>query len=269
MNIKKLTVFSIVVLISFFVIISCKKKNENDNSYNNIVNKGTFILGLDDSFPPMGYRDENGEIVGFDIDVAKEVCKNLNIELKIQPIDWSAKELELLSGNIDCIWNGFTVTEERQKNILFSRPYLKVNQVIIVKNGTNYTTLSDLYGKKIGLQAGSSGQQAYENSTLLNNTTPIEYKDFLTAIQDLYIGGIDAVVIDEIVLNSQLKNSSLINQIHKIDGISLSYEDFAIGFRKNDKALCGAIENELKVLKDSGKLREISQKWFDDDLIDF
>lgn len=266
---KRITLLVILLFLSILVLFSCKKKNDNDKSYEKIIQKGTFVLGLDDSFPPMGYRDEKGEIVGFDIDVAKEVCKNLNIELKIQPIDWSAKELELLSGNIDCIWNGFTVTEERQKNILFSRPYIKVNQVVIVRNTTNYTALSDLFGKKVGLQAGSSGQQAYEHSELFNNTTPVEYKDFLTAIQDLYIGGIDAVVIDEIVLNSQLKNSSMINQIHKLDGVSLSYEDFAIGFRKNDKALCSAIEKELEVLKNNGKLNQISQKWFSDNLVVF
>ena len=137
-----------------------KEDTSVDNSLKKVLEKGQFVLGLDDSFPPMGYRDENGEIVGFDIDVAKEVCKRLGVELVTQPIDWTAKEQELQTGNIDCIWNGFTITEERLEAMTFSEPYVDNAQVAVVKLSSGFNTLADLKGKIIGVQAGSLAEIA-------------------------------------------------------------------------------------------------------------
>ena len=122
-----------------------------DTSLDDVVESGRFVLGLDDSFPPMGYRDENGEIVGFDIDCAREVCARLGVELVCQPIDWNSKEQELMTGNIDCLWNGFTITEERRENLLFSDPYVKNAQVVVVNASSSVQTLDDLAGASVGV----------------------------------------------------------------------------------------------------------------------
>jgi len=132
------------------------KAVKGDNSLQNIMNKKKLVLGLDDSFPPMGFRNDKNEIVGYDVDLAKEVTRRMGIELVLQPIDWNAKEQELNTGEIDCIWNGFTITDERKQNLLFTPPYLKNAQVIVVKTNSPINTLKDLAGKTAGTQAGSS-----------------------------------------------------------------------------------------------------------------
>ena len=112
---------------------------EGDNSLQAILDKGTFVLGLDDSFPPMGYRDDNNNIVGFDIDLATEVCERLGVELVVQPIDWDSKEMELSTGKIDCIWNGMTITDERVETMFIPAAYIANRQVIIVGNNSGIT----------------------------------------------------------------------------------------------------------------------------------
>jgi ABC-type amino acid transport substrate-binding protein len=162
--------------------------------------KKTLVMGLDDSFPPMGYRDESNNIVGFDVDLAKAVAKKLGVELVLQPIDWSAKELELSSGNIDCIWNGLTRTADREKEMLLSRTYLANNQVIVVKEGSGIKAKANLSGKKVGVQTGSSAEEALGKDAIASQVKEtVQYADNVTALQDLKIGRINAVVLDEIV----------------------------------------------------------------------
>ena len=127
-----------------------------DQSLEKIKAAGKYIDGLDDSYPPMGYRDEKNEIVGFDIDLAREVASRLGVEVEFQPIDWDSKELELNSGKIDCIWNGMTITDERMENMFFAKPYIANQQIIIVPAASGITSVAQLEGKVIGLQKGSS-----------------------------------------------------------------------------------------------------------------
>ena len=261
---KKLINILIMSVIICLLFISCKK--DSDQSLKAIQDKKVFVLGLDDSYPPMGYRDENGEIVGFDIDVAREVCSRLGVELKTQPIDWSAKELELLSKNIDCIWNGFTVTEERKEKILFSEPYLKNRQVIIVRNDGEINSIASLSGKKVGVQAGSSGEYAFEQTEVYPTVRVVAFKDFLTAITDLKIGGVDAVIIDEIVADSQIKKASAVNQLKILRSEPIASEDYAIGFRKGEQKLVDAVQQKINEMKKDGTLKKISEKWFGTDL---
>lgn len=163
----------------------------------------TLKVGLDDSFPPMGYRDENNEIVGFDIDLAKAVCEKLGWGVEFVPIDWNAKEMELNSGNIDCIWNGMTLTEERKNTMNCSDPYLKNEQVLVVKANAGIETLADLAGKNIALQAGSSAEEALKNATDLNASIAAAntYADNMYCFMDLNQGASDAVLVDSIVAN--------------------------------------------------------------------
>ncbi len=251
-------------------LTSCSKAVKNDGSgkdtsLETIKAKGKLVLGLDDAFPPMGYRNENNEIVGYDIDLAKEVAKRLGVELILQPIDWNAKEQELNTGKIDCIWNGFTITEERAKNMAFTKPYLKNAQVLVVKKSAPYQTLADLKGKAVGLQAGSSAEEALngaaEFKTSLKNV--VEFKDNLTALMDLEVGGVDAVIMDLIVANDNIKRAG---KDYRILAESLSAEDYGVGFRKNDLALRDAVQSTLEAMAKDGTLADITTRWFGSDI---
>lgn len=172
--------------------------------------KKTLVMGLDDAFPPMGYRDESNNIVGFDVDLAKAVAKKLGVELVLQPIDWSAKELELSSGNIDCIWNGLTRTDEREAAMLLSRTYLANNQVVVVNDASGIKAKADLVGKKVGVQTGSSAETALAKDAISSQLKEtVQFADNVTALQDLKIGRVDAVVLDEIVARYYISNESI------------------------------------------------------------
>ncbi|MBR7185445.1 MAG: transporter substrate-binding domain-containing protein [Clostridia bacterium] len=172
-----------------------------DNSLQYILDKGTFIVGLDPAFPPMGYTDDTtGELVGFDIDLAREVCRRLEVELVLQPIDWSAKEMELANKSIDCIWNGFSVNDERIAALTLSKPYLANAQIIMVPEGSDIKTKADLVGKTVGLQSGSSAYEAVMADSIASSIGKVEeYADNLSAFMDLKAGRIDAFVVDRVV----------------------------------------------------------------------
>jgi polar amino acid transport system substrate-binding protein len=260
---KKILTF---LLLGMAVLLVCGwGEPRKDNSWEKVKAKGQFVLGLDDSFPPMGFRDENGKIVGFDVDLAKAVCARLKIKLKLQPINWDAKEQELNSGKIDCIWNGFTITKERKSNMLFTEPYMKNRQVLIVKAGSAYQTQEDLKGKKLGLQAGSSAADALNSAADFKDRLQdvVEFDDNMTALMDLEKGGVDVVLMDEIVARFYIQNKH--KKYHVLDQ-ALASENFGIGFRKKDQKLVAKIEGALKEMAKDGKLKAISTKWFGKDI---
>jgi polar amino acid transport system substrate-binding protein len=263
---KKITLITLVMLFSFTLIFAQgAKENQGDMSLEKVLEKGQFVLGLDDSFPPMGYRNDDNEIVGFDIDLAKEVTSRMGVELVLQPIDWNAKEQELNTGNIDCIWNGFTITDERKENMNFTEAYVNNAQVAVVKEGSAVKTLDDLKGKRVGLQAGSSAAEAINSNEAFASSLKqvVEVKDNLTALMDLEIGGVDAVVLDLFVANDNIKRSS---KAFRIIEEPLSSEKYGIGFRKNDSALRNEVQNTLDDMAYDGTMAEISTDWFDGDI---
>ena len=172
----------------------------DDDSLKKIQARGTFILGLDDSFPPMGFRDDSNNIVGLDIDLATEVCKRLGVELVLQPIDWDSKELELSTGKIDCIWNGMTITDERIDTMFIPKPYIANRQVVIVGNTYSGDGLASLKGKTVGLQKGSSSLEALEKNKEVHDSVKsiTEYDNNVNAFLDLKAGRIQALVVDEV-----------------------------------------------------------------------
>src|SRR5690554_3765294 len=189
---KRIITVMLIMLIAGSVAFAGGKKEASgeDTSLEKVLSKGVFVMGLDDSFPPMGFRDEKGEIVGFDVDLAREVTSRMGVTLKLQPIDWNAKEQELNTGNIDCIWNGFTITDERKAAMTFSPPYIHNAQVVVVRDDSPYTTLASLAGKTVGYQAGSSASQAIDDSPEFKASIKqlIEFKENLTGLMDLEIG---------------------------------------------------------------------------------
>jgi polar amino acid transport system substrate-binding protein len=238
-----------------------------DTSWQEIQDKGYFIVGLDDAFPPMGFRDENNEIVGFDIDLAKEAASRLGVEVKFQPISWDAKGEELNSGNIDVIWNGFTITEERKKEFLFTKPYIADRQIIVVRPDSPIATKADLAGKEVGIQAGSSAVEAVMADEATYETIKDTLREFDTndmALRDLAGGGLDAVVVDEVVGRYYISKHP---GEYKVLEENFGMEEFGVGLRLTDKAFHAELDRVLDEMKADGTASDISMKWFGEDII--
>ena len=225
---------------------------------------GTLIVGFDQDFPPMGFVGDNGEYTGFDLDLAKEVASRLGLEYKAQPIAWDSKDMELESGNIDCIWNGFTITG-REDDYTWTTPYMANTQVFVVANDSDIKSQADLAGKGVEVQADSSAEAALkENQDLANTfgqllTTP----DYNTAFMDLEQGAVDAVAMDVIVAGYQIKQR---NADFKILDDSLSEEEYGVGFKKGNTELRDKVQEALEEMAADGTLAKISDEWFGEDV---
>ena len=225
-----------------------------------------LVVGLDDNFPPMGFRDEKNELVGFDIDMAREVAKRANIEVEFKPIDWNAKEAELLGKRVDALWNGLTILEERKEKILFSDPYMVNKQIIIVKAGSDIKGKADMAGKVVGAQEGSSAVTAMAKDKELSDKfkeTKL-FGDNIAALMDLEAGRLDVVVVDEVV-GRYLVNKKPDNYTVLADDFGT--EDYGVGFRKDDEATRNKVNDVITEMKKDGKAAEIAQKWFGADVI--
>jgi polar amino acid transport system substrate-binding protein len=265
---KKFVKIAVVcAAVSVVCFTGCRKtgKTAGDSSLADIKSRGVFVLGLDDSFPPLGFRDGNNEIVGYDIDLAKEVAKRLGVKFKAQPIDWDAKEMELNTGKIDCIWNGFTMTKEREDALSFTRPYLNNEQVLVVRNDSGIKTLKDMEGKTVGLQSGSSAQVAVDGNASFAKSVKkqVMFKDNVTALNDLIIGGVDGVVMDSVVANYSIAATG--KPFTVIDE-PLSQEEYGVAFRKSDTALRDAVQKTLEDMQKDGTVTAVSIKWFGRDI---
>ena len=225
---------------------------------------GTLIVGFDQDFPPMGFVGDNGEYTGFDLDLAKEVASRLGLEYKAQPIAWDSKDMELESGNIDCIWNGFTITG-REDDYTWTTPYMANKQVFVVANDSDIKSQADLAGKVVEVQADSSAEAALkENQDLANTfgqllTTP----DYNTAFMDLEQGAVDAVAMDVIVAGYQIKQR---NADFKILDDSLSEEEYGVGFKKGNTELRDKVQGALEEMAADGTLAKIADEWFGEDV---
>lgn len=224
-----------------------------------------LIIGIDDAFAPIGFRDENNNIVGFDIDLAKAVGEQMDTKVVFQPIDWGSKETELQSGRIDLIWNGYTVTEERKQKVLFTEPYLANAQVIVTLKDSEINSLNDLAGKSVGLQAQSSASNALNNSEIASEIKDItEFKTNVLALQDLDNGRIDAVVIDEVVIDYYM---TLKPDTYKVLEESLAPELYAVGVKKGNNELLEKVQKAMDEIIKNGTAAEISEKWFGENKI--
>ena len=257
---KKLLFILLAIL-----LVGCQAKEveEGDNSLNNIVEKGKMVVGFTE-YPPMGFK-ENGEITGFDIDIAKAVGEKLGVEIEFVYIDWDAKVLELDAGNIDMIWNGLTITEDRKKEILFSKPYFNNRIVILTLKDSMINSISDLAEMNVGVELQSSGQSALESSEVFGSIKEmVKYTTITEAVLDLKAGGIDAIVADEIFARYAVSKEA---DAYKIPEDVFNSENYGIGFRLEDVALRDKIDQIIDELAEDGTALEISLKWFGEDLL--
>ena len=271
-----LAVFAMMMVAMLAVFAGCSSSSDTnsgtadsgtaqDNSLQNVLDKGTLVLGLDDSFPPMGFRDENNNIVGFDIDVATEVANRMGVELKLQPIEWSTKEMELNTGSVDCLWNGLSIDDERKQAMDLSEPYMTNRMVLVVLNDSEYTDQASLAGKTIGVQNGSTAEKILEESDFsktIGNT--IGFKDNVTAFMELETKGIDAIFMDEVVANYAITSQ---NKDFKVLEDGLTEEEYAVGFKKGNTALKNELQKYIDEMKADGTMTQISEKWFGKDVV--
>lgn len=229
--------------------------------------EGKFVVGFDQEFPPMGFVDENGGYTGFDLELAEEVAKRLDLEFVAQPIAWDAKDMELSSGTIDCIWNGFTING-REDDYTFSDPYLDNRQVFVVNADSDIQSSADLAGKIVEVQADSSAEAALNDNTELSGTfgTMQTVPDYNTAMMDLEQGAVDAIAMDEVVASYQITSRG--SKFRVLDE-EISSEEYAVGFLKGNDKLKESVEGALQEMADDGTLAKVSEKWFGSDITTF
>ena len=267
---KKLMALAMTVVMSGLVLAGCGSSTTNaDNNANDAANNEApkkIVVGLDDNFPPMGFRDDNNELVGFDIDLAKAAAERLDMEVEFKPIDWNSKEVELNSGKIDMIWNGLTITDERKEKILFSEPYVSNRQIVVVLPDSGIETKEDLAGKVVGLQDGSSSVDAVEKEpAVLESFKELKkYPDNVAALMDLEAGRLEAVVVDEIVGRYYMSKKPDQYVILEED---FGAEDYGVGMRKDDTELQAKLQKALNEMKEDGTSAQISEKWFGEDIV--
>ena len=229
--------------------------------------KEKFVVGFDAEFPPYGYKDEKGEYVGFDLDLAQEVCNRLGWELVKQPIDWDAKDMELDSGAIDCIWNGFTING-REEQYTWSVPYVDNSQVFVVAEGSGIASKADLAGMTVGVQKDSSALAALEGDEkpLADTFAALnQYADYNTAFMDLEAGAIDALAIDIGVASYQIASRD--GGYMMLDEY-LSTEQYGVGFKLGNDDLKNTVEAALLEMVEDGTFMKIAEKYADFGLTD-
>lgn len=237
--------------------------SDDDDSLQKVLDSGKFILGLDATFKPMGYTNENDEIVGFDIDVAEEVCKRMGVELIKEGIDWETKEQDLNAGRIDCIWNGMSVSPSRAEIMNLSEPYMTNAMVFVVPANSDVTAMDQLSDKVIGVQNGSTAEEILMASEIGSTIKEQAMATNIEALQQMELGIVDAVFLDSVVANYEITSSG---KDYRILPDGLEEEEYAIGFRKKDQALRDEVQRILSEMKADGKLGEISADWFGSDI---
>ena len=230
------------------------KATEETTTASETDSKTTFTVGFDQDFPPMGFVGEDGEFTGFDLELATEVAKRIGKEVKYQPIAWDAKDMELTSGTIDCIWNGFSI-QGREDKYTWSKPYMKNDQ-----------SLEDLAGKTVEVQVDSSAEAALkENKELADTFGKLQtVADYNTGFMDLEMGGVDAIAMDSVVANYQITKRGG-NGFTVLD-TPLSSEEYGIGFKLGNEALRDEVQKALDEMKTDGTMKTISEKWFGKDV---
>ena len=224
-----------------------------------------IVIGLDDNFPPMGFRNEKNELVGFDISMAQEATRRMGIEAEFKPIDWSAKEAELNGKRVDMLWNGLTITEERKKNIAFTSPYMENHQIIVVPKSSTIKTKAELAARVIGIQDGSSAIDAVQRDPIAASFKELKkFGDNVTALMDLSTGRLDAVVLDEVV--GRYYTAKRPDDYAVLED-NFGTEEYGVGLRKDDSELLAGLQKAMDEMKADGSAARISTEWFGKDII--
>lgn len=256
-----------LILAALMLLAMVPAMADADTSLDDLLAKGTLVLGLDDTFAPMGFRDpDTNEIVGFDVDLATKVCEILGVELVLQPIDWDSKEMELASGNVDCLWNGFSINDERLASMAMTEAYMN-NAMALVSSDPECLTVEQLAGKVLGVQAASYAEEMMFSEDWADFygslADMVSFPEYATAFLDLANGNLNAILVDRVYAGYTTAN---------LDGeyyIGEDLEDdlYAVGFRLGANALRDKVNEILTQLKEDGTMAELSIKWLGEDFI--
>ncbi len=254
----------VLTIVSCFALTACGSQ-DNSKDWEYVQGKGEMIVGYT-LYDPFAY-EENGTLVGFDVELAQEVAKKLGISVKFQIIDWNAKVTEIKSKNIDVIWNAMTITDTLKEQIDISAPYCKNNQAVVVKSGDEgkFATkeLIASSGEKIAYESGSSAQSAVESDSVLKNVSQLKAKDQVTALLEVASGTTKIAIVDVLLYDSlKAKADSMVNanNLVKISDITFPAEEFGIGFRKGSNFKT-KVEEAILALKTEGTYQTIASKY--------
>ena len=250
---KKIAALLAMAMTVALLVTGCGKEKEEN----------TFTVGFDQEFPPMGFVGDDGEFTGFDLDLAKETAKRLGYEIKLQPINWDSKDMELETGNIDCIWNGFTMSG-REDDYTWTDAYMSNRQVFVVKKDSAIKSQSDMAGKNVEVQKDSSAQKALEAAADFMKTVNVTYtSDYNKGLMDLESGAVDVLIMDEIVASYYIEHE---NSSFTILEDSLAAEEYGVGFLKGNTELRDKVQETLEEMVEDGTMAKISEEWFGKDI---
>lgn len=232
----KKTSFLFALIAGLLLFAGCSNKKTSADNWATINEEKKIVIGLDDTFVPMGFRDKDGKLTGFDIDLAKAVFEQYGITVDFQPIDWSMKEFELNNGTIDLIWNGYSKTPAREKKVQFTKPYMENDQVLITPKESGITNFGQMNNKRLGAQNGSSGYDVFTKQPevlkeIVKNQDAVLYDSFNEALIDLKSRRVDGLLMDKVYADYYLKQRNELEDFNITKG-SYESEDFAVGARK-------------------------------------
>lgn len=265
---KKVKVLIVLLLGVSLIATGCSTSKVSADTWSEIEDRGSIIVGLDDTFVPMGFRDNAGNLTGFDVDMATEAIGRLDMEVVFQPIDWNFKEQELNSGNIDMIWNGYSINDERLEKVNFTKPYLDNQQIIVALSSSDIEVKSDLADRIVSTQNSSSALQAIEDSGARDSFKDgdiILFDTYNEAFMDLEAGRVDVVVADEVLAKYYISERG--QEKYKIVDGDFGDEEYGVGVRKDDTTLLENLNQALDEMKYDGRAAEISEKWFGDNIV--
>lgn len=267
---KKKTGLLWFAALGMVTLAACGSGEDKGKNVPSATEKEEVIVGLDDTFVPMGFRDDNGKLTGFDVELATKVFETAGKKVTFQPIDWSMKETELSNGTIDMIWNGYTINPEREKKVLFTKTYMKNLQVLVTAKDSGITSFDGMKDKKLGAQEGSSGYATFNDQPevlkdLVVGQDATLYASFNEAFIDLENNRIQGLLIDRVYAEYYLAQAKKTADFNVIDS-PFEVEDFAVGVRKDDQALADLINTTFETMQADGSFAEISIKWFGEDV---
>ncbi len=257
------------LMLMLLILTGCGGGEDDSDNVNSTKYSKMLVVGLDDHYAPLGFRNDKNELVGFDIDLAKETARRMGVEFKFRPIDWDNKREEITSGNVDMLWNGCDITDDRKEYMIYSKPYLDNRQVLLVRRGNdlNIRTAGDLTGKVVGTQAGSSSENYVNDTPNFKSTFAAfkTYRNFKDAFAELDSGAVDVLICDEIAARYEI--SRIPPKFEVIEVTIGPACEIGIGFRKDDVELRDRVQKAFDSMVADGTAKKISEQWFQADLI--
>lgn len=278
---KKLTAFILSALMAVTALAGCSgqssvseasKSNSDSQSstgdWSYIQDKGDLVIGIT-YFEPMNYKDENGELTGFETEFAQSVCEKLGVKATFQKIDWDSKEVELNAKTIDCIWNGLTITDDRQANMGISTPYMENKQVMVTKaeNADKYASAEAVKGATVVAEKKSAGEEVAESDDFFKDANYVSVDSQAKALLEVKSGTADIAIIDYVMSIGTIANGTDYADLKVVEGKDFAQEQYGIALRKGDTETLEKINNAIQDVASDGKLEEIAKKYSLQDLL--